>query len=283
MNSANTPNSGAGAVSAPLAENEHVKELLGILKDNGKDPTGLTALLSHVGEMESFVKLAENKIAEMKSQLDSMKEIQDHPIKHALQNAIKALEAKVAEVKAQIAELKGNIIEGCKNAVAAFKEKGASVLDRLSSFFNIKGGLQAINKNIDATIRIDDRAIAAIKNFSKEYHETGRHLKNMGRVLTGKPRIDAARESGKLAKAFSAPYRADRAIQIKLKGAVAAMIVKLEQLEQKTAAKREEKAAAPAEKKPSLAEKLNAHRERIKQKDLERPTPERVKAQGLEV
>ena len=279
------PSGGAGTVpaDAPLAENEHVKELLGILRDNGKDASGLTALISHVGEMESFVKLAENRIAEMKAQLDTMKEVQDHPIKHALQNAIKTLEAKVAEIKAQISELKTSIAEGCKNAVSAFKEKGAAALDRLASFFNIKSRLQSIGKNIDASIRTDDQAIAKIETFSKEYHTAGRHLKNMGRVLTGKPPIDAVREAGRLARAVSAPYRADRAIQLKMKGAVVAMIGSIERLEQKTAARREEKAAAPPEKKPSLSEKLKAHKERIREKDLERALPERAKAKGLEV
>ena len=282
MTGTTTPND-AGRGHTPLAENKYVKELLGILNDNGKDASGLTALINHVGEMESFVKLAENRIAEMKSQLDAMKEIQDHPIKNALQKTIKALEAKVAEIKEQIVQLRLDIAEGCKNAIEAFMEKGAAVLDRLASFFNIKPSLQSINKNIDASTRLDDKAMAKIEAFSKEYHQTGRHLKNMGRVLIGKPPIDAVKESGKLAKAVSAPYKADKAILLKMKSVVNKMIAKLEQLEQKMVAKREEKAAAPADNKPTLAEKIKSNKELIKQKDLERLTPERVRTPGLEV
>ena len=282
MTGTTTPNDTGGG-HAPLAENKYVKELLGILNDNDKDASGLTALINHVGEMESFVKLAESRIAEMKSQLDAMKEIQDHPIKNALQKTIKALEAKVAEIKEQIVQLRLDIAEGCKSAIEAFKEKGAAVLDRLASFFNIKPSLQSINKNIDASIRLDDKAMAKIEDFSKEYHQTGRHLKNMGRILIGKPPIDAVKESGKLAKAVSAPYKADKAILLKMKSVVNKMIAKLEQLEQKMVAKREEKAAAPADNKPTLAEKIKSNKELIKQKDLERLTPERVRTPGLEV
>jgi len=224
MNETGMANSSVGTADAPLAENEHVQELLGILHENGKDATGLTALINHVGEMENFVKLAESRIADMKAQLDEMKEVQDHPVRHALQNAIKALETKVMEVKEHIKELKINVIEGCRNAVDAFKEKGAAVLDRLASFFNIKGSLNSISKNIDESIVLDDKAMAKIESFSKEYHETGLHLKNMGRVLTGKPPIDAAKESGKLAKAVSLPYKAHKAVQLKMKTAVIAMI-----------------------------------------------------------
>jgi hypothetical protein len=105
----------------------------------------------------------------------------------------------------------------------------------------------------------------------------------MGRVLTGKPPIDAVKASGKLAKTISAPYRANIAVNLKFKGAVAAMIGSIERLEQRTAAKREERAANPVEKKPSLTERIKAHKERIKEIDLARPAPERVKAPGLDV
>jgi hypothetical protein len=282
----NTTTSGGGTLAVSLMENEHVKELLGILKDNSRDASGLTALINHVGEMENFVKLAESRIADMKAQLDTMKEVQDHPIKSMLQSTIKALEAKVAEIKVHIAELKTNIVEGCKNAVAAFKEKGAAILDKLASFFNIKGELQTMSKGINAAIKLDDKAMAKIEAFSKEYHTTGRHLKNMGRVLIGKQPIDAVKESGKLAKVVSAPYKAHKAIELKILAVVNRMIGRLERFEEKTAAKREERAAVKAakvEKKPTLSEKIKNHKELIKQKDLERATPERARTPGLEV
>jgi uncharacterized coiled-coil protein SlyX len=154
-----------------LIENEHVKELFSILRENGKDASGLAALISHVSGMEEFVKQAENKIADMKSQLDGMKEIQDHPVKNTLKKAIAALETKVAEIKAQIAELKTNIVEGCKNAAKAFKEKGAAVLDKLASFFKVKSGLQAIKNNAVRNANDCDKTLANIETFSKEYHK----------------------------------------------------------------------------------------------------------------
>ena len=283
MSDTTKTNIGAGRASTPLTENEHVKELLSVLRDNGKDSSGLTALINHVGEMENFVKLAEHRIADMKIQLDAMKETQEHPIRHTLQATIKALELKVSEIKEQISGLKDSIIEGCKNAVETFKEKGAAVLDKLALFFKVKNSLQSIIKNIDASIKLDNKAIEKITSFAKEYHSTGQHLKNMGRVLSGKPPIDSVKESGKLAKTISAPYKADKAGLLKLKAAVTGMIGVLERLEQKTAAKHAEKKANPAAKKPSLAEKLKANKELIKQKDLDKPTPKRAKAPGLEV
>ena len=265
--------------TAPLMENEYVKELFKILGDNGRDATGLAALINHVNSLEDFVKQAEGKITDMKAQLDTMKEIQNHPIKTALQKTIKALETKVAEIKVQIAELRSDIIEGCKNAVAAFKDRGIEALDKLASFFHIKTGLRSMSNNIDHSIKLDDKAISKIAAFSKEYHQTGRHIKNMGRVLTGKEPIDVVKESGLLAKAVGAPYKADRKILVGMKKTVDKMVVKLDQLEQAAAMRREARA-----EKPSLKVKLDENKELIRKLELGKPVPVRApKAQGLDV
>ena len=275
-----------GTADAPLAENQYVKELLGILGDNGRDASGLAALLGRVSEMEGFVKRAEDKIAEMKSQLDDMKELQGHPVKAALKSAIRSLETKVAEIKAQLAELKNNIVDGCKNAVAAFKETGASALDKLASFFNIKGNLQSISKNIEANIKTDDKAIAKIEAFSKQYHKTGLGIRNMGRVLAGKQPIDTEKENGKLAKAISAPYKTDRAILTGMKKTVDKAIESLGQLENNVAARQEargngkkpKQAERAIEEKPSLLNELYKNIELIEQAKREAQVQQRAKA-----
>jgi len=283
MNENGTTANGGGE-KGNLMENEHVKELFGILQDNGKDTSGLTAIINHVNGMEDFVKRAEEKIADMKSQLETMKEVQDHPLKTTLQNTIKALEAKVAEIKQQISELKDNIIEGCKNAVTAFKEKGAVVLDKLASFFKIKSGLQSIKNNTVKNVNYCDKAVAQIETFSKQYHTAGRALKNMGRVLVGKQPIDAVKESGKMAKAFSAPYKAEKACLLGIRKQVDKMIASLDKLEQGAEAKRNEQVANKKEKKPTLMERLDAKKKEIKERELEAPKKERtLNKTGLEV
>jgi cob(I)alamin adenosyltransferase len=265
-----------------LVDNKHVKELFGILEENGRDTTGLTALINHVSGMEDFVKRAEDRIADMKAQLDAMKELQDHPVKNKLQKAIKALETKVAEIKAQIAELKTNIIEGCKNAATAFKEKGVAALDKLAAFFHIKSGLQAIKNDTVKAVNTCDKAVADIEAFAKQYHTAGRAIKNLVRIIAGKEPIDAVKESGKLAKAVSAPYKAEKAIHLGIRTQVSKMITALDNLEHGAEVKRSEK-AADNPKKPTLMERLDANKKKIAERERETPKKERVKAQGLEV
>ena len=283
----NTDNKGSGGkrdFAVVLMENEHVKELFGILQDNGKDTSGLTAIINHVSGMEDFIKQAEKQIAVMKSQLNEMKEVQDHPIKTALEKAIKTLEAKVAAIKEQIGELKANIIDGCKNAVSAFKEKGAAVLDKLASFFKIKSGLQNIKNDSIRAADMCDKSIIRIQTFSQEFHKSGRGLKNMARIIVGKEPIDAVKESGKLAKAMCAPYRASKAINLGIKKQCDKVIAALVKLTQSVEAKRESKAAVKP-KKPTLMERLDAKKKEIKERELEKPPQERakVKTQGAEI
>ncbi len=263
-----------------LADNEYIKDLFGILHEYGRDAGGLSALLDHVGEMESFVKRAEDRIADMTAQLDSIREVQNHPLKAALQKAITALQNTVSQVKQHIAEVKAGIIEGCKNAVAAFRDRGVSALDNLASFFHVRQGLQAMKNSIVADINQCDRTLADIQSFAQEYHSAGRHLKNMARVAVGKKPLDAKKEVGRIAKTVSAPCRANKALLLKLKSAVDKALGKLSQLENTALAKHAERELV---KKPSLLGKLAENKERVAREQRERPVPERAVAQGIDV
>jgi hypothetical protein len=278
-NSALQNNSGN---SAPLAQNEYVQELFSILRDNGRDASGLAALIGHVSEMESFVQKSEVKISEMKSQLAEMKEVQNHPVKTALQNAIKALETKVAEVRERIAELKTNIIEGCKSSVEAFKEKGAAALNNLAKFFRIKGGLKAIDKSAEQSVKNCDRAITEINQFAQNYHAAGRAVKNMGLIIIGREPVDVQKANGLLAKSMAAPYKAGKSAQNGIRKAVTKAIAALEGMEERQAAKKLERSAEGAEK-PDMLAKIAKNQERVEREKRELPTPERAKAAGLDV
>jgi|GEM_PF-186104 len=265
--------------TTPIAENMYVKELFSVLSDNNRDTSGLSALIGHVTDMEDFVKRAEDTISVMKSQLSELKEVQDHPVKAALQNAVKTLETKVAEVKANLTELKNGIAEGCKNAVAAFKEKGISALDKLASFFHVKDNLEGWKKNNQLVIQADNKAIAQINAFATEYHSAGRAIKNMARVAIGKAPIDAKKEAGKLAKALSAPYRAQTAALKGLQKSLDKAMDKLDGLEAKAAANRENH---NIEKRPSILGALAANKARVAREKQEMPVPEKTKAKGAE-
>jgi len=270
----------------PLQDNPYVKELFSTLQDNGKDASGLIALLCHINDMEKYVKRADDTISEMKSQLADMKEVQKHPVKTALQNAIKTLEQKVADIKGRLAALKNSIVDGCKKAVATFKAKGIVALDKIASFFQVKQDLQDWNKRIEGIIRTDDKAIAKIESFANEYHSAGKHVRNIARLAVGKQPIDTKKEAGKLAKTIAAPYKAQKAAVTGLKKPIEKAIAKLEQLEKNAAAIQVERTAAKkpvVAKKPSVLGQLRENIALVNQAKREAPMQERLKVKGAEL
>ena len=192
-----------------LVENEYVKELLAVLKENpspsGKD---FAEMIAHVGELEN--RLAE-AVEELKTMRQELQQVQNRSLKAVLQKSCKSLEDNISNMRQKLAELKDHIIEGCQKALSAFKERGTSALDGLSRFFHVKPMLEGIRKAIDNSIRIDDNAVSKIQTLSAEYHQAGRHLKNMGRALVGKEPVAEVKSPGRLFKVIAAPYKADRA------------------------------------------------------------------------
>ncbi|GHU45727.1 hypothetical protein FACS1894120_1110 [Clostridia bacterium] len=261
-----------------LHQNEHVQELYKILQENGKDTAGLSALINHVGEMESFVKRAEDRISDMKTQLDSIKEIQNHPFKSVLQNAIKALENQVAKIKAGITKLKNAIISGAEKAVNSFKENGVIALNNLAKFFKVESILQSVKTDIKQTIRLNDNSLSKINAFSAEYHKVGLAVKNIARIAVGKQTKDVAKEAGILAKVISAPYKLQTAILKKAVKTADKAVAGIRQLGVTAA----EKTAEKPIKKPIL-ERLAEKNELVKQQSREMKTPERAKMAGAEI
>src|SRR5699024_12328071 len=95
--------------------------------------------------------------------------------------------------------------------LASFKQHCTDARAGVSRFFHIKLLLMSIKNAADASIRIDDNAVSKIQNFAAEYHQAGRHLKNMGRTLIGKEPVPEPKAPGRLSKVIAAPYKVNRA------------------------------------------------------------------------
>jgi len=249
--------------AAPLLENEHVKELLSIMEANNV-PTvkDLLDIIGQVGAMEKQLDAAVNELQSMRRDLAEA-QAQNHPIKTALQKAVITMQGQVLDLRDKLAELKQNVIDGCKNAVAAFKEKGIFALRSIADFFKLRPGLEALRDNLNKSIKLDERAIAKIEAVSAEYHEAGRHLKNMGRALIGKEAVTEAKAPGRLAAAIAAPYRAERTCLVAARRHVTAVIGAVARLEQ------------TAERKPPIMETIQKLNAQIAQAKKDAPAQER--------
>ena len=255
----------------PIAENEDVKEFLAILQENNAPSAkDFLAVLGQIGTMEKQLEAAVKELSAMRRELKEAQE-QNHPVKTALQKAVIVMQGQVLDLRDKLNELKQNVIDGCKNAVTAFKENGISALDNVARFFKVRPILEAMRNGLENNIRFDDKAIAKIEAISTEYHEAGRHLKNMGRAMLGKEATQEVKPQGKLAAVISAPFHAERSHFAAMKKSVENAIGSISRLEDRA-----------AEKKPSIKEALAVHGEKVAQAKKDAPAADRPRPANAE-
>ena len=147
-----------------LAEQKEVKELLAVLKENNfSSAKDLMAAIGHVSDLEEQLSSAVQELTAMRQELQEMKQ---SPLKAALQRSVQTLEAKVSQLRVQIDALKEIIIEGCKQALADFKQRGTAALDGVARFFHLREGLEGVKETIQAGIATDEKALAKIEAVS---------------------------------------------------------------------------------------------------------------------
>ncbi|MBY9077753.1 hypothetical protein KIH86_05395 [Paenibacillus sp. HN-1] len=255
----------------PIMDNEHVKELLAVLREHNSPSTkDFLAVLNQVGAMEKQLDAAVKELAAMRQELKTAQE-KNHPVKTALQKAVIVTQGQVLDLWERLTQLKQNIIDGCKNAVADFKERGISALDNVARFFKVRPILESMRDTLTKDIQVDDRAIAKIEAISTEYHQAGRHLKNMGRAMLGREALQEVKQPGKLAAVISAPFRAERSCFAAMKRNVDKAIGAMPRLEERA-----------AEKKTSIREAIETHKEQITQAKKDVPTAERPRPVNAE-
>ncbi|WP_375105234.1 DUF6674 family protein [Paenibacillus sp. RS8] len=254
--------------SAPILKDNQVKELLTILRDNNLPSTAdFLTVLNQMSAMERQLDAAVKELAAVRQELKTVQE-QNHPVKAVLLKTSNAMQSQVFNLREQLSNLKQTFIEGCKQAVADFKEKGVSTLDNTMRFFKIRPALETMKDNLDKWIQLSDKAIVKIEAISTEYHQAGKHLKNMGRAAMGKEAIEEVKQPGRLANAISAPFRMERSHFTSLKKQVEQAIGAVTRLEERT-----------AEKKPSIRQAIENHHEK---KNKEAPAMERPRSAHVE-
>ena len=215
----------------PLEENPYVKELLDVLKKhNPPGAADLTAMLGNAAKIEQQLAAAVEEMAAMRRELAAIRE-ESNPMRKVLQNAINGMQEQIRALSEQLETLKASIIEGCKSALTAFKERGAAALNGIAKFFNVKPALEAIAKSCDQAAKDNTKTINTVERISKEYHKAGRHLRNVGRAMTGRKLIPSAKPVGKVAAAVEAPLKAARACNLAMRNAARAALKNLSQLE----------------------------------------------------
>jgi len=256
-------------------ENEHVKEFLAILKGNGKDSSGLVALLGYVTDAETQLSRAADELRSIHQELREMREERNHPVRTALQKAAKSLESNITESRSWLNEIKAKIIEGCKNAIVAFKQRGISALNSIVKFFRVRPMLKIMRNNMQKDIESNRATIAKIEAISRQYHSIGWAFKNLGRAIIGKKTVRKFEPNGKLAEFMKSPFEREIKRLIKSCAAIDKSIAALDSLEK--AAPQKSVAAKREEDRPSTLGTMKKLQKQVDKQKRDAPAVSRSK------
>jgi len=123
-------------------DNEYVKALLAVMQNNNTPSVkDFVDILKQVTAMENQLNNAVGELSAMRKQLDEARAM-NHPALAAMEKAVINTQNFVTDLRDKLAEIKDNIINGCKNALDAVKEKGIATLNNIVGFFKIKPALE---------------------------------------------------------------------------------------------------------------------------------------------
>ena len=213
----------------PVAENEQVKALLVLLKDN--DAPGwreFAVLISHMTEMERQLADA---LDDLQGIHERLQEVENQSLKSVLKKNYQSLQKNVNTLRQSVSELKKQVVEGCKNILEDFQVRGSVALNGITRFLHLKPALETVQKAVEKSTQACDRAVSRIDAFSKEYHKAGLHLKNMGHALRGRTAESEVKGTGWIADAFKGGFKLVRHFSSKVGQSAEQSLVALARLE----------------------------------------------------
>lgn len=239
--------------STLLRDNEHIRELLKILRDNemSDKAKNLTELTGYVDTLENQFSQLMEEIQNVREKLEVL-ENKKSPLREKLDMLLDRLEEKERTAMEQIQHLKSQIVQGAKQAVTAFQDRGVVALNDLAGFFHIKEAFTKLHSAVQAVQKQADQSIEKIQNFGRELGQAKAHMKAAGYALAGKEiKVEDSKES-RLLQAAMIPFGFTSGAAIILGDQLGKVTERVRQIEERAASVGKNK----TEKKPSIMKKL---------------------------
>jgi hypothetical protein len=218
--------------SAKLMMNDPtIREFMSLLEQSDAKRSVFISLMSHIGQIEGQLFEAAKEVTALRVEVAEMREDAKHPLRKALTDAANRLESGMLAAHMQLDSIKAAVLDGAKNAVDTVRTSGIFALNGAMGFLGVKKKMEALRDHLDGCVRSADNSIGKIEKVSTEYHEAGKHLRNVGRALSGKETVQHAKPMGALAKSIRAPFKGARAAFAEASKNAATAVTRLEQLE----------------------------------------------------
>lgn len=241
----------------PLRDEAAVRELLALMEEyNAPGRKELAAMVAQITGLERQLDEASRQIEAMRKELA---EVQEGPVKRTLTKVVRALERGAALLGERLVDLKAAFVDGCKRTLAAVRERGISALAHTAQFFRLGPSVERLGQQIDRCTALVDQGLVGVASISRDYHETGRRLRNAGRVLLGREPDAEAKAPGRLAGAVALPLEKEKEVLAAMRRGAERFSARLALLEQAA--------------RPSIRQTMEQANRELAQERQERPAP----------
>lgn len=195
-----------------LKDHAAVAAMLRLMEENGRQEqaaefSNLIAAVDSVGQQYEGL-LAE--VRDLRQQLaEATKE--RHPLKDNLTRTVQVLEVRANGVHTRLQVIHNRIAITAQKAVDNFKRMDVSTLDTAISNLRVDKLLEATQQKIYMCVDDLDESIHKVEAMGQELRSVGSHVKNAGRVVSGKETqaVDGGQE-GRFQMVVLAPMRTAR-------------------------------------------------------------------------
>ena len=189
-----------------------VAEMIHLLEENGRpeqaaDFSRLIAAVDSVGQQYEAMQMEVN---DLRQQLVNAT-TEQHPLKDTLFRTVRALEDQANAVHTRLQMIQNRITFIAEKAVENFKQMGVSTLDTAISKLRVDQLLDTAQQLIRGGVDDLDKSIRKVEAIGQELRSAGSHMKNAGRVASGKEAqaVDGG-QGGRFQTVVLAPMKAVR-------------------------------------------------------------------------
>lgn len=157
-------------LSTPLKEQDHFKELLRLLDENGlhEEKGQVVNLADYIDSMD---KRFDEVLKELRIVKHQVKKLEQRGLKQAVLRTVGKIESKVHAAKMEL---------------LGFKHRGILSVYKTIDFLGIRNGLLGVKRHLHRSLETADRGIASLGNIGDEMYGVRTHLGNIKRELAGR-------------------------------------------------------------------------------------------------
>ena len=170
----------------------------------------------------------------------------------------------------QLHKAKTKLIQGVRQSIEAFKDKGLEGLKGTLDFLGLKGDLVALHNAVSGLAQSAAKNEERITQIGQEMRSAGGHLRNTGRLVLGKEAKEIKNdEVGLLTKTVAKPFQLSKNTFGLMQKQLAGTVKRIEGLE--------DKVKQNQQKKP-LKQRLQENKQKIASAENKKPEKSRETA-----